>query len=153
MDTPKKKIPVINYADSAVSYFLEDRRIRRLWTVKGQKILIDAEEIREALYEPGIRNLFTEGYLGMENAIDREYVELDVPQVVSYAPFNDIAANKLMALNDIEELKTKIKKLAPNGRDTLIRKAVESDNINYNVVNAIKEVTNIDVMKIKENNK
>ena len=65
-----KKVKVKNNTTHDVGYTMQNSGLVKNW-LPGQTIMVKLEEIEEGLYEPGIKVLFTEGLLIMENPKDR----------------------------------------------------------------------------------
>lgn len=152
----EKSVKVKNLSKGTVSYLLEDRHIRREWSSKNQIRPIPADELRDALYDMGIRRLFTLGYLGIEDAEDRKLVGLDYEDSKpeeTVEPFDENKAKILLiAEKDLTKFEEKLKGLKSGEIETLLNTAYEVKNIDFNKVKIIKEVCGVDVNTLLQNN-
>ena len=151
-----KTIKVRNLSSGYVSYILENRHIRREWNSKNQIRIIPAEELEEALYEKKIKNLFTLGYLGIDNKEDRILVKLEPEECSKEEVVEPFDSNKakilLLAEKDLNKFKEKVESLQSGEIDTLVTTANEVKNIDYNKLKIIKEVLGVDISKQLINN-
>lgn len=64
------KVKVVNNTTGNVGYTVPNLHVRRVFRPQ-QTLMVTFEELEEGLYEPGIRKLFENGFLTIENKQDR----------------------------------------------------------------------------------
>jgi vacuolar-type H+-ATPase subunit F/Vma7 len=149
-----KMIKVKNLSKGGVTYLLENRHIRREWNTKNQIRPIPADELQEALYDQGIRNLFVLGYLGIESKEDRVLVGLDYEdEEETVEPFDENKAKiLLLAEKNMDTFKERLQKMHAGEIETLIDTANTLKNVDFNKQKIIKEVLGVDISKQLINN-
>ncbi len=78
-------VVIKNMSGSKLGYYIPNRMVNRKFE-KGASLRIDMEELREGLYDYGIKRMFIEGMLVFENkqdAIDLGMMEEEIPVVDS----------------------------------------------------------------------
>ena len=150
-DLRKIKVVVESLVPGSVVYNCESRRVRREWKRIGQKIVIPADELQEAIYDQGTYNLFAQGYLGIANPEHRELVGLDYGGD-KILPFSAEDARKLLVEADLPAFTEKIRRLRPGNIETLINVAYDMKNVDYNKQKIIKDILGVDIMTLVKNN-
>lgn len=127
--------------------------MRKTWPRKGAKLPIDKEVLREAIYNPGVEYMFKNGILYID---DMDFkIELGLEEEGTKTPTNIIAVdekymNRLMRLMPIKEMRESILKMSDDQKRELIDYASSQNDISMDRIGVLKELTNIDVLKIIE---
>lgn len=127
--------------------------MRKTWPRKGTKLPIDKEVLREAIYNPGVEYMFKNGILYID---DMDFkIELGLEEEGTKIPTNIIAVdekymNRLMRLMPIKEMRESILKMSDDQKRELIDYASSQNDISMDRIGVLKELTNVDVLKIIE---
>ena len=118
----------------------------------SQVISIPADELQESIYDRGVYNLFTLGYLGIDNAEHRKLIGLDDEVVGEIKPFSSEDARKLLVEeNNLATFRQKVSELKAGSVDVLIEEAYNIKNISYDKVNIIKELLGVNITNMLNN--
>lgn len=148
----KIKVLVKSLVPGTVTYSNDFRHVRRVWTRQGQVISIPADELQESIYDRGVYNLFTLGYLGIDNAEHRKLIGLDDEVIGEIKPFSSEDARKLLVEeNNLATFRQKVSELKAGSVDVLIEEAYNIKNISYDKVNIIKELLGVNITNMLNN--
>lgn len=81
-----KKIMVVSNTIGEVSINIPSMHFRRVWERKGARKPIDAEILREIIYDPGVEKMFKMGILYIEDMPTK--IELDLEPMGAEKPTN-----------------------------------------------------------------
>lgn len=152
MDLRKIRVAVESLVPGTVTYSNELRHVRRLWNRQGQIIVIPADELQESIYDRGVYNLFTQGYLGIANEEHRKLISLDDDSIGTVEPFSTKDAQKLLVEEtDLGIFRQKISALRPGNVDVLVDEACNIRNVSYDKLNIIKEVLGVNITNMLNN--
>lgn len=152
-----KKIMVVSNTIGEVSINIPSMHFRRVWERKGARKPIDAEILREIIYDPGVEKMFKMGILYIEDMPTK--IELDLEPMGAEKPTNiviltDEQRQKLLAESTTF---TQFRELCDNmSKQELINLAeyaIEKEMINIDKCRYLKVKTGKDIVKIIENNK
>lgn len=152
MDNEKlrnKKVKVKNLVSQRVLLSVPDLRLRRVWEKKGAVMTIPFEQLEEAMYSPGVENLFTEGILGID--------DMEIKIALGLEPEDAVAPVNIITLSDAEmqryltampvfEFKEKIKELPYQQIMELANYAIAHEIANFEKAEILKQFINIDIM-------
>lgn len=148
------RVLVKSLVSGSVTYSSDIRRVRREWTREGQIIPIPADELRDVLYDQGTMNLFTLGYLGIDNPEHRKLVGLEYDGTdFKVIPFSSEQAKKLLVEEkDLVKFREKLASLKIGNIEVLINAACAIKDVSYDKMKIIKEVVGVDVASLIRNN-
>lgn len=148
------RVLVKSLVSGSVTYSSDIRRVRREWTREGQIIPIPADELRDVLYDQGTMNLFTLGYLGIDNPEHRKLVGLEYDGTdFKVIPFSSEQAKKLLVEEkDLVKFREKLASLKIGNIEVLINTACAIKDVSYDKMKIIKEVVGVDVASLIRNN-
>lgn len=148
------RVLVKSLVSGSVTYSSDIRRVRREWTREGQIIPIPADELRDVLYDQGTMNLFTLGYLGIDNPDHRKLVGLEYDGTdFKVIPFSSEQAKKLLVEEkDLVKFREKLASLKIGNIEVLINAACAIKDVSYDKMKIIKEVVGVDVASLIRNN-
>lgn len=148
------RVLVKSLVSGSVTYSSDIRRVRREWTREGQIIPIPADELRDVLYDQGTMNLFTLGYLGIDNPEHRKLVGLEYDGTdFKVIPFSSEQAKKLLVEEkDLVKFREKLASLKIGNIEVLVNAACAIKDVSYDKMKIIKEVVGVDVASLIRNN-
>lgn len=148
------RVLVKSLVSGSVTYSSDIRRVRREWTREGQIIPIPADELRDVLYDQGTMNLFTLGYLGIDNPEHRKLVGLEYDGTdFKVIPFSSEQAKKLLVEEkDLVKFREKLASLKIGNIEVLINAACAIKDVSYDKMKIIKEVVGVDIASLIRNN-
>jgi len=157
----KERIKVVKLANGFVSYRIPGKNASRRWRNRpgGPPAIqmVPKLELEDCIYDDAIKTLFDGGYLSIEDdEFKKEFGLIEKEQSVADATkkkvLNKIEINKILFNEDIsrEDFEETLKSLAPATVDVLIGIAKStSKHLSYDKYDAIKNVFNIDIEKVK----
>lgn len=153
-DLRKIRVMVKSLVSGTVTYSSDVRHVRREWSRQNQVIPIPADELQEVLYDQGVYNLFSLGYLGIDNPEHRKLVGLEYEGTgIMIVPFTSESARRLLLdEKDLNVFRQKVSNLKIGNIETLVQAAYEIKDISYDKMKIIKEVIGVDIANLIRNN-
>lgn len=148
-----EKVIVTSMVGGNVGLTLPHLRVNKTWPKKGTKLPIEKDVLREAIYEPGVEYMFKNGILYIE---DMDFkIELGLEQEGAKAPTAIIPVDekyleRVLKRMPISEMKQVIKGMNENQKRELIDYAAGQNDIQLDRLNALKELTGVDLFKVIE---
>ena len=148
-----EKVIVTSMVGGNVGLTLPHLRVNKTWPKKDTKLPIEKDVLREAIYEPGVEYMFKNGILYIE---DMDFkIELGLEQEGAKAPTAIIPVDeryleRVLKRMPVSEMKQVIKGMNENQKRELIDYATGQNDIQLDRLNALKELTGIDLFKVIE---
>lgn len=147
------KVIVTSMVNGNVGLILPHLRVNKSWPKKGAKLPIDKEILREAIYEPGVEYMFKNGILYIDDMDFKIELGLEpegakTPEAI--IPIDEKYLERVLKRMPVIEMKQAIKAMNENQRRELIEYACEQNDIQIDRLNAIKDITGIDLFKVIE---
>ena len=144
-----KKVKVVSLVSQRVVLTVPDIRLRRVWERKGATALISFEQLEEAMYSPGVENLFKNGILGIDDmevkiALGLEPEEAKEP--VNIIVLDDAQRKRYLTVLPLNEFKEKIKELPREQINELAAYAIANKIMDYDKSEEIKKYIDVDIM-------
>ena len=144
-----KKVKIKNLVSQRVLLSVPELRLRRVWEKKGAVMTIPFDQLEEAIYSPGVENLFTEGILGID--------DMEVKIALGLEPEDAVAPVNIITLSDAEmqryltvmpafEFKEKVRELPYQQVMELANYAIAHEIANFEKAEILKQLINIDIM-------
>jgi hypothetical protein len=136
-----------------VGLTLPHLRLNKTWPKKGTKLPVEKEILREAIFEPGVEYMFKNGILYIE---DMEFkIELGLEPEGAKAPTTIIPVDekyleRILKRMPIAEMKQTIRGMNETQRREVIDYATAQNDIQLDRLNALKDITGIDLFKVIE---
>lgn len=144
-----KKVKVKNLVSQRVVLSLPELRLRRVWEKKGAVMLIPYEQLEEAMYSPGVENMFKEGILGiddMETKIALGLEEEGATEPTNIIILSDQELKRYLTVMPAFEFKEKVKDLPRQQVMELVNYAIANEIANFEKSEILKQYTGIDVI-------
>ena len=128
---------------------------RKVWSKKGQKLMISKEALREAIYEPGVEYMFKNGMLYIEDMdfkIELGLEEDGAKVPTQIIPMDEKYLNRVLKLMPVAEMKKAIDNMTESQKQELIDYAVSQRDVQLDRVRVVSEKCGIDVLKAIELN-
>lgn len=147
------KVIVTSMVNGNVGLILPQLRVKKSWPKKGTKLPIDKEILREAIYEPGVEYMFKNGILYIDDMDFKIELGLEpegakAPELI--IPVDEKYLERILKRMPIVEMKQAIKSMNENQRREMIDYACGQNDIQLDRLNAIKDITGIDLFKVIE---
>lgn len=144
-----KKVKVVSLVSHRVILTVPELRLRRVWERKGATALIPFEQLEEAMYSPGVENLFKNGILGIDDmevkiALGLEPEEAKEP--VNIIVLDDAQRKRYLTVMPLNEFKQKIKELPREQINELAAYAIANKIMDYDKSEEIKKYIDVDIM-------
>ena len=150
------KVKIKNLVSSIVSIDVPDARLKRVWEKKGAVKTIPFEQLEEAMYDPGVEALFSNGILGIDDMETKQKLGLepeDAKEPVNIIILDDQQRKRYLTVMPLSEFKVEVKKLPVEQIKELAQFAIENELVDFDKDSILKEMVNIDVIKTIELNK
>ena len=145
-----KKVKVVSLVSQRVVLTVPDLRLRRVWEKKGAVATIPFDQLEEAMYSPGVENLFKNGILGIN--------DMEIKIALGLEPEGATAPVNIIVLTDDErkryltsmptfEFREKIKELPIEQINELAAYAIANEIADYDKSEIIKKYVDIDIIR------
>lgn len=145
-----RQVIVTNMINGNISIKKPHLGLNRQWQQFGQKMRIPFEVLEEALWDMGVKNLFTSGYLYIENLQDKIDLGLEpegVTEPVNTINLDPKKMEEMWTKLPIDVFKTQFGKLTKIQADALIDYAINNNIVDMPKCSWVKEVTKKDILK------
>lgn len=144
-----KKVKVKSLVSHKVLLSVPELRLRRVWEKKNAVMTIPFDQLEEAMYSPGVENLFREGILGiddMEVKIALGLEEEDATEPTNIIILSDQELERYLTVMPTFEFKAKIKDLPRQQIIELANYAITNEIANFEKAEVLKQYTGIDIV-------
>ena len=128
----------------------------RVWNKKGQKLPIDKDILREAIYEPGVEYMFKNGILYIEDMDFKIELGLEAEGTkapTQILPMDDKYLNRVLKLMPVVDMKKAIDEMSLVQRQELVDYAVKQNDVQLDRLDIISKKCNVDILKAIELNR
>lgn len=143
------KVKIKNLISSRVNINIPDIRLNRVWEKKGAVKAIPFDQLEEAMYNPGVEALFTEGILGIEDMEVKKRLGLepeDAEEPVNIIVLDDAQRKRYLTVMPKSEFKTKIRDLPLEQVKELAQYAIENEIADFDKAEIIKKMIGTDII-------
>lgn len=145
-----RKITIESLSTGRVGIDIPELHLRRRWEKKGAKTTIDLDTLKEAIYYKGVSNLFTDGFLKIDDMDVK--IELGLEPEGAKEPENiiilsDAQRQRLLTVAPDRDLKEALGKISYEQTQELIEYAIEHEITDINKCDILKKATGIDIIK------
>ena len=147
------KVIVTSMVNGIIGINRPEYRLVKTWPQKGAKLPIEKEALRQAIYEPGVEYMFKKGMLyidDMDFKIELGLEEEGTKAPTAIIPVDEKYLERVLKRMPLREMKEAIKAMNDNQKRELVDYATEQNDIQLDRINAIKELTGIDLFKVIE---
>ena len=145
------KVIVTSMVNGIVSINRPEYRLVRTWPKKGTKLPVEKDSLRQAIYEPGVEYMFKNGMLyidDMDFKIELGLEEEGAKAPAAIIPVDEKYLERVLKRMPVSEMKIAIKAMNDTQVNELIDYASEQNDIQMDRINAIKDITGIDLFKV-----
>ena len=151
-----KKVKVVSLVSQRVILTVPDLRLRRVWERKGSVKTIPFSQLEEAMYNPGVEALFTQGVLGIESMEVKRALGLepeDAEEPVNIITLDDQQRKRYLTVMPLPEFKEKIKELSADQIRELGQYAIDNEIANFDKSEIIQKMIGLDIIGTIQLNK
>ena len=123
--------------------------LRAEWAKKGVKRTLDLEKLKQAMYDPGVENLFKEGVLYIEDMEQKIELGLEPPEASEptlVKVIDDKLKVRLLTLMPLQEFKNRLKEYPLEQIIELANYAIEHDLIDLDKDKVLQDYTQINIV-------
>lgn len=148
-----RRIMLESVSNGIVCLIDRDSRLNRTFERKGSKKPVELDMLKQAIYNPGVEALFTQGYLRIAEDDELDIlIELGLEEPGATEPENVIVLNdaqrkRLMTTAPISEFKETIKKLPREQVNMMCEFAILNKLTDYERCQFLKSVCGTDILK------
>lgn len=145
-----RKVTIESLSTGRVGIDIPELHLRRRWERKGAKTTIDLDILKEAIYYKGVSNLFTDGFLKIDDMDVK--IELGLEPEGATEPeniiiLNDAQRQRLLTVAPIRDLKEMLGKISYEQAQELTEYAIDHEITDINRCEVLKTATGVDVIK------
>ena len=143
------KVKVKSLVSSRVVISVPDMRLRRVWEKKGAVKIIPFDQLEEAMYNPGVENLFKEGVLGIDDMEVKVKLGLEpegAQEPVNIITLDDKQRERYLKVLPMHEFRQKIKELPKEQIMELANYAIEHEIVDFDKSELIFKTIGIDIL-------
>ena len=143
-----KKVKIQSMVPYSVGINIPDFRVNKVFKEEGQIALVEAEALREGLYNNGLRSLFEDGIIYLPDKEDRVEFGFEIPdEPVVKTAYTTKELITLLKDSSIEEFTEVCDNLSGEQLKLLANLAVSNKITDYNKSKILKEKTGKDIIK------
>lgn len=152
MNTDGRKVTVKSMVNYSVGLNIPDLRFKRDFTKEGETKTIDFDTLFEGVTSLGVRTLFDEGILYIDNKQDRIDLGLEEEgQPERFRILNRGQILKLLKVDHISKLQETLETLPREQINRIAEVAIEEKFTDFEKCNVIKKFCGIDVISSVQN--
>lgn len=152
MNTDGRKVTVKSMVNYTVGLTIPDLRFKREFTKEGETKSIDFDTLFEGVTSLGVRTLFEEGILYIENKQDRIDLGLEEEgQEEKFKILNRGQILKLLKVDPISKLESTLEVLPREQVNRIAEVAIEEKFTDFDKCNVIKKYCGIDIISSVQN--
>lgn len=152
MNTDGRKVTVKSMVNYSVGLNIPDLRFKRDFTKEGETKAIDFDTLFEGVTSLGVRTLFDEGILYIDNKQDRIDLGLEEEgQPERFRILNRGQILKLLKVDPISKLQETLETLPREQINRIAEVAIEEKFTDFEKCNVIKKFCGIDVISSVQN--
>ena len=128
----------------------------RVWNKKGQKLPVNKDILREAIYEPGIEYMFKNGILYIEDMDFKIELGLEAEGTktpTQIIPMDEKYMTRVLKLMPVSEMKKAIDEMSMVQKQELVDFAVKQNDIQLDRIKIVSDKCGVDVLKAIELNR
>lgn len=133
----------------SVSIRIPDLNLKRVWEKKGAKKPIEFGVLQQAIYDPGVEYMFTQGILGIDDLNIKIALGLEpegATKPVNIIILTDKEREKLWRESSKEEFLAQLKKLSNEQMQQLADYAISNEIMNMDKSNMLKKAIGTDII-------
>jgi len=145
-----RQVIVTNMINGNISIRKPHLGLNRQWQQFGQKMRIPFDILEEAMWDTGVKNLFTSGYLYIESLKDKIDLGLEPEGVTEPVNIINLDPKKMEEMwknLPLDVFKVQFGKLTKVQADSLIEYAITNSIVDTAKCSWVKEVTKKDILK------
>ena len=151
-----KKVKVVSLVSQRVVLTVPDIKLRRIWERKGAIAVIPFEQLEEAMYRPGVENMFRNGILGIDDMEVKIALGLEpdgAKEPVNIITLDDAQRKRYLKVMPLPEFKEKIKELPIEQINELAAYAIANEIMDYDKSEVIQQYVDVNIKKAIELNR
>lgn len=143
-------VSVKNMIQANVSITKPEYGINKHWSGFGQTMKIPFDSLEQAMWDPGVQNMFTSGILyidSLQDKIDLGLEPADVEEPVNIVLLDEKKMENLLKNVPLTVFKTEVSKLTRVQVDSLITYAINNQLVDPAKCSWLKDLTGKDILK------
>ena len=145
----ENKVKIVSLVSGRVVLSVPELRLKRVWDKKGAVKIIPIDQLQEALYEPGVIELFEGGCLGIDNMEQKIALGLEpegAEEPVNIITIDDAQRKRYLTVLPFVEFKEKIKELPREQIEELANFAIENEIADFEKSEVLRQYTGKDII-------
>ena len=145
----ENKVKIVSLVSGRVVLSVPELRLKRVWDKKGAVKIIPFDQLQEALYEPGVTELFEGGCLGIDDMEQKIALGLEpegAEEPVNIITIDDAQRKRYLTVLPCVEFKEKIKELPHEQIEELANFAIENEIADFEKSEVLRQYTGKDII-------
>ncbi len=145
----ENKVKIVSLVSGRVVLSVPELRLKRVWDKKGAVKIIPFDQLQEALYEPGVTELFEGGCLGIDDMEQKIALGLEpegAEEPVNIITIDDAQRKRYLTVLPFVEFKEKIKELPREQIEELANFAIENEIADFEKSEVLRQYTGKDII-------
>lgn len=145
----ENKVKIVSLVSGRVVLSVPELRLKRVWDKKGAVKIIPFDQLQEALYEPGVTELFEGGCLGIDDMEQKIALGLEpegAEEPVNIITIDDAQRKRYLTVLPFVEFKEKIKELPREQIEELANFAIENEIADFEKSEILRQYTGKDII-------
>ena len=144
------KVKIVSQVNGNVGIYLPNLKFQRNLQTRGQFVMMDAETLEEAMFDPGFKNMVDTGIIYIDNLEAAKQLGLedeDAEEPTRYKRFTEFEIKRLVNSASAEELREALENMPKEQQRELGDWAITLRMRDSEKVAIVKEFLNLDVDK------
>lgn len=145
----ENKVKIVSLVSGRVVLSVPELRLKRVWDKKGAVKIIPFDQLQEALYEPGVTELFEGGCLGIDDMEQKIALGLEpegAEEPVNIITIDDAQRKRYLTVLPFVEFKEKVKELPREQIEELANFAIENEIADFEKSEVLRQYTGKDII-------
>lgn len=151
----KDKVIIKSTVNGIVGINLPDLGLKVNWAAQGSTRTIDFNKLKDAIYEPGIEEMFKSGVLYIDDMEQKIALGLEAENTVeptNVKVFTEAQMKRFLTVMPIHDFKEQIYTYPVEQINLLVDYAINNELIDYEKDKILEEITSISIPKAVELN-
>lgn len=144
------KVKIVSQVNGNVGIYLPNLKFQRNLQTRGQFVMMDAETLEEAMFDPGFKNMVDTGIIYIDNLEAAKHLGLedeDAKEPTRYKRYTEVELKKLVDSASADELREALEAMPKEQQRELGDWAITLRMRDVKKIKILKEYLNLDVDK------
>lgn len=144
-----KKVQITNIANGRVGINIPELHFKRVWERRDAKINVDLDILREIIYDTGVRNMFEQGILYIDDMAVKQELGLepeDAKTPVNVVKLDDAFLKRLANFMPAREFEAQMENLTYEQKHQVAEYMIANECSDFNKADIMQKLIGIDIV-------